>query len=191
MRDRPNVGEASTVTITSGPYQGAGNQNLALVTEVIARAEHSLTITTPYFVPGEAVVQALINAELRGVDVKLIIPRRADSRAVEWASRRYFDDLLRAGVRILYYEGGLLHTKSISVDDEFAVFGTLNIDNRSMHLNFELMMLIFDAGFMADINRLHADYESRCVPLELERWQRRPVTERVKEGACYLVSPLL
>ncbi len=191
MRDLPNVGEASTVTITSGPYQDAGNQNLALVTEVIARAEHSLTITTPYFVPGEAVVQALINAELRGVDVKLILPRHADSRAVEWASRRYFDDLLRAGVRILYYEGGLLHTKSISVDDEFAVFGTLNIDNRSMHLNFELMMLIFDAGFMADINRLHADYESRCVPLELERWQKRPVTERLKEGACYLVSPLL
>lgn len=186
----PNCGQASVVTVPSGPYEN-GDRSMLLVLEAINRAQYSLTITTPYFVPSEAVVLALHNAVLRGVDVKLIVPARADSLPVTYAMRRYFDDLLEGGVKILLYQGGLLHTKSITIDDECSVFGTLNIDNRSLHLNFELMMVIFDRTFTADLDKLHAKYASKCRLLDAEAWRRRPLVDRLKEGACFLVSPLL
>ena len=147
----PAVGDATTIAVPSGPSQ-SGDCNLLLILESINRAEHCLTITTPYFIPTESVVSALLNAALRGVDVRLIVPDKADSTFVNWAMRRYFDDLLQGGVRVLRHQGGLLHTKSIVVDDEFAVFGTLNIDNRSLHLNFELMMVIFDDEFVQSLS---------------------------------------
>lgn len=186
----PAAGDATVISVPSGPYQ-AGERNLLLILEAIGRAEHSLTITTPYFIPTESVVSAMLNAALRGVDVRLIVPERADSAAVTWAMRRYFDDLLQGGVKILRYRGGLLHTKSISVDDEFGVFGTLNIDNRSLHLNFELMMVIFDADFVRSLRALHESYEESCELVTPEGWRRRPLTDRLKEGAAYLISPLL
>lgn len=99
--------------------------------------------------------------------------------------------MLSAGVEVLLYNGGLLHTKSISVDDEYAVFGTVNFDNRSIHLNFEMMLLIFDACFIHDLKKLHDSYAEQCSRLDPETWYRRPVSERLKEGACYLISPLL
>ncbi|MDO5530504.1 cardiolipin synthase [Sutterella sp.] len=186
----PNTGNAVIATVPSGPYQ-TGDRNLLLILEAINRAEHTLTITTPYFIPTESVVCALINAVMRGVRVKLIVPETSDTAATGWAMRRYFDDLLQAGVEILFYKGGLLHTKSIAVDREFAVFGTLNIDNRSMHLNFELMMAIFDADFVNALHELHAEYETHCERVLPELWRKRPLMNRLKEGACYLISPLL
>ena len=128
---------------------------------------------------------------LRGVDVKLIVPRRCDGALVNWAMRRYFDDLLLGGVKIYLYEAGMLHTKSISIDGEVAVFGTLNIDNRSMHLNFELMMAIFDTNFVTELDKLTDEYIANSSRLEAVRWRKRPLAERMKEGASYLLSPLL
>ena len=105
--------------------------------------------------------------------------------------RRYFDDLLAGGVKIYLYEAGMLHTKSISIDGEVGIFGTLNIDNRSMHLNFELMMAIFDRQFVADLDSLTTDYMRKSSLLDPIRWRKRPLSNRLKEGASYLVSPLL
>lgn len=187
---QPKTGAADIVCVPSGPYV-QNDQSLLLVLGAINHAEYSLTIVSPYFVPNEAVVLALHNAVLRGVDVRLIIPHRTDSRAVSWAARRYFDDLLAAGIKIFYYENGLLHTKSIAVDDEFALIGSLNIDNRSMHLNFELTMLIFDEEFMRELKALHAEYERLSRPIDPQRFHARPLWERLKEGASYLISPLL
>ena len=186
----PSMGSATLVAVPSGPYQ-SGDRNLLLILETISHAEHSLSITTPYFIPTESVVSALLNATLRGVDVRLIVPIEADNAFVNWAMRRYFDDLLQGGIRILRYQGGLLHTKSIVVDDEFAVFGTLNIDNRSLHLNFELMMVIFDDEFVASLKQLHRTYEAKCIEVSPQEWRQRPLSNRLKEGAAYLISPLL
>ena len=183
-------GSATVVTVPSGPY-GTRDSTLFLLLESINAARFSITITTPYFVPNEVLAAALLNAAHRGVDITLIIPAKADSSAVSWAARRYFDDLLTAGVRILLYNGGLLHTKSVAVDDEYALFGTVNFDNRSLHLNFEMMLLIFDPVFLCDIKKLHRLYESKCSSVNTEVWQRRPLVDRLKEGACYLISPLL
>lgn len=186
--DQP--GSATVVTVPSGPY-GMRDSNLFLLLDSINAARFSLTITTPYFVPNEVLATALLNAAHRGVEVTLIIPAEADSRTVSWAARRYFDDLLGANIRILLYHGGLLHTKSVAVDDEYALFGTVNFDNRSLHLNFEMMLLIFDPAFMADIKKLHLLYESKCSRVDAAAWKKRPLLDRLKEGASYLVSPLL
>lgn len=183
-------GDATIVAVPSGPY-GSKDPNVHLLLESINAARFSITITTPYFVPNEVLATALLNATYRGVKVTLIVPAVADSSAVTWAARRYFDDMLSAGVHILLYHGGLLHTKSIAVDDEYALFGTVNFDNRSLHLNFEMMLLIFDRQFMADINKLHLSYAEKCSPVDPNTWYHRPLTERLKEGASYLISPLL
>ena len=186
----PNCGIADTICIPSGPYQ-TEDVSLLLVLESISRAQASLTLTTPYFIPNESVVAALKNAVLRGVDVKLIVPRRCDGALVNWAMRRYFDDLLAGGVKIFLYNAGMLHTKSISIDQEVGVFGTLNIDNRSMHLNFELMMTIFDPKFVADLDQMTEGYMAQSSLLDAAKWRSRPLSERLKEGASYLLSPLL
>lgn len=183
-------GNATTVVVPSGPLHGYNpGQNLLL--ESINAARFSLCITTPYFIPSEALAAALEVASRRGVKVTLIIPERADSRTVTYAGRRYFDDLLTAGIRILLYRGGLLHTKSLAVDDSFAVFGTVNFDNRSIQLDFEVSMLIFDEKFMADIKKLHEQYAAQSREIDPAGWRKRPVSDRLKEGASYLLSPLL
>ena len=183
-------GDARVVVVPSGPASIL-DANRRLIIEAINRARRRILLTTPYFVPGEPLAIALQNAALRGVEVRLLVPRRNDSRLVKYASRRYFDDLLTTGVKVLLYGGGLLHTKSITVDDEFALFGTVNLDQRSMHLNFELMLLVFDARFTGELVGLQESYERDATPLERDRWRQRPLRERLKEGACYLVSPLL
>ena len=136
------MGSATLVAVPSGPYQ-SGDRNLLLILETISHAEHSRLHYYALFHSDRIRSICAPHAALRGVDVRLIVPIEADNAFVNWAMRRYFDDLLQGGIRILRYQGGLLHTKSIVVDDEFAVFGTLNIDNRSLHLNFELMMVTF------------------------------------------------
>ena len=128
---------------------------------------------------------------MRGVDVRLCIPKKPDSNFVRWASRRYFSDLMKAGVKISFFSDGLLHTKAITVDDTFSLFGTVNLDKRSLHLNFEMMLLIFDARFVSDMTALHRRYESRSIPIDPVRWHKRSLWQRFLEGASYLVSPLL
>ena len=159
--------------------------------EAIYQAKKSIHIVTPYFVPTEALVLALQNAAVRGVDVQLIIPEKSDSKLVTYASHRYFDDLLQAGVRIFFFQNGVLHTKSLLVDHEISLFGTVNMDMRSMHINYELMLLVLDKEFCAKIDKMHDDYRMHSRPISLIRWYHRPLLVRMKEGASYLLSPLL
>ena len=95
-------------------------------------------MTTPYFVPSDDLLHAICTAAQRGVDVSIILPRKNDSMLVGWASRAFFTELLAAGVKIYQFEGGLLHTKSVLVDGELSLVGTVNLDMRSLWLNFEI-----------------------------------------------------
>lgn len=186
----PQKGHGAVVAVPSGPYTQR-EANLYLLLQAINDAQHSITITTPYFVPNEVLSAALLNAAYRGVAVKLIVPEKADSAMVSWAGRRHYHDLLEAGVKILTYHGGLLHTKSIAIDGEYAVFGTVNFDNRSLHLNFEMMLLIFDTNFLQALKHLHQQYETQCNMVDAENWHKRPISAKLKEGAAYLLAPLL
>jgi cardiolipin synthase len=150
-----------------------------------------LWLTTPYFVPDEALLLAITSAALRDVDVRLIVPRRGDSRLVDLAARSYFPELLEAGVKVYEYETRFIHAKTMVCDDDVAVVGTANLDNRSFRLNFEVAAIVFGApanaaladAFLADIR------DSREVTAaELERL---PLRARLGQGLARLMSPLL
>ena len=176
--------------VPSGP--GTTNDaNQRLIIEAIHQAKKSIEIVSPYFIPGEALALALQNAALKGVQVTLILPRKSDSIMVNYAAQRYFDELLKSGVHIKLYEKGMLHTKSVTIDGELSLFGTVNMDMRSMHLNYELMLLVFDEGFSQKVSTLNASYAQFSSEINLYQWYKRSIFVRMKEGASYLLSPLL
>jgi cardiolipin synthase len=110
---------------------------------------------------------------------------------VRLASAAQRGDLASAGVAILEYDAGLLHTKSVTVDSELSLFGSLNLDPRSLHLNFEITLCVYDRDFTATLRRLQQSYVERCTPFDLAAWQKRSVMRRLAEDTGRLLSPLL
>ncbi len=157
----------------------------------IYQAKHSISITTPYFVPSESLVFALRSVAMRGVDINIIIPDKNDSIMVEWASRSFFGELLRAGVKIHRFKGGLLHTKSVVIDQDHCLIGTVNLDMRSLWLNFEVTLAVDDIHFTQELNQLQYQYMANSQQLEASEWRRRPLWKRLIEQFFYLFSPLL
>ncbi|PKM04712.1 MAG: cardiolipin synthase [Gammaproteobacteria bacterium HGW-Gammaproteobacteria-6] len=176
--------------IPSGPGVGEDLIGQAVLSSIY-RANHSITISTPYFVPSEAIFDALCQAAKRGVCVRILLPRRNDSLMVRWASRSYYQLLLEAGVQILQFDGGLLHVKAMLMDEELALVGSVNLDIRSLQLNFELTVALFDKSGCLRISALLERYAAQCEPLELERWQQRSKLSRVIERMMFFMSPLL
>lgn len=175
--------------IPSGP--GLGNLINHTVLASIYRANKSIIISTPYFVPSESVLEALCQAAARGVEVKLLLPRKNDSLMVGWASRSYFDLLLESGVKILLFDGGLLHTKAMLMDDQLALVGSVNLDIRSFQLNFELTVALFAPDSCLEVSKLLHNYESVSEALEPERWAKRSKPARALERLMFFMSPLL
>ncbi|WP_373100010.1 MULTISPECIES: cardiolipin synthase [Pasteurellaceae] len=163
-------------------------QSLSLA---IFSARKSITITSPYFVPSHSIAEALQIAALRGVEVTLILPEKNDSVMVGWASRTFFEDLMAAGVKIYKFRTGLLHTKSILIDNRLALVGTVNMDMRSFLLNFEVTMVVEDLAFANEITVLHENYLRNSVALDYAAWKTRPVYHRIIERLFFLFSPLL
>ena len=185
-----DVGPAAVQVVPSGPgYEGHGVVQLLL--DAVYAASSELTLTTPYFIPDDPLVEALRTAAMRGVKVRLVLPSKVDSRLVQHASRAYFEDLLTAGVAIHLFDGGLLHTKTVVVDRELAFFGTLNLDIRSFQLNFELTLLVYDVGFAQQLMALVDHYVADSEQVSRQLWQQRPVRQRLTENLFQLVSPLL
>ncbi|MBI8989560.1 cardiolipin synthase [Corynebacterium meridianum] len=153
--------------IGDGPTERKGATPQLFAT-LIASAHHRLTMSTPYFVPDETVVQALMAAAFRGVEVTMIFPANNDSWVVGGASRSYYRQLLDAGVVIHEFSGGLLHAKTLTIDETVTLIGSTNVDLRSFDLNYENNILIHDAGVTAAVQARQSRYieASRTVPLE-------------------------
>lgn len=183
-------GPASVQTMPSGPASRP-LAILQLLLSTIYAARRELVITTPYFVPDESLLTALISAAHRGVEVTIVLPEKNDSRLVDYASRAVFDDLLTAGVRIAAFRGGLLHTKSITVDSDFCLFGSVNLDMRSLWLNFEISLLIYNRDMTSQIRALQMDYINDSDLLDESEWRRRPFGQRFLENTLHLAAPLL
>jgi cardiolipin synthase len=188
-RDVPQ-GTAPVQVIPSGPAHGVGVIEDILIATIYS-AQRRLILTTPYFVPDESLLKALTSAARRGVDVTLIMPAKVDLKLAQWAEQASQGDLLAAGVRVLLFEGGLLHTKSVSVDGAFSLFGSLNMDPRSLHLNFEITLAIYDSAFTGALEGLQQTYAARSRTLSPENWRSRPRIDRFLENAARLVGPLL
>ncbi|MCA8981637.1 MAG: cardiolipin synthase [Planctomycetes bacterium] len=190
IKPQPPAGTYDVQVIPSGPaFEPKAMQELLLTALYAAR--ESVVLTTPYFVPDDSLEMAIQSAALRGVDVTIIVPRKNDSTLVHFASRSHFEDLMEAGAKIAAYDGGLLHTKSIVIDNDFAVFGTVNLDMRSMWLNFELSLFVYDERFACELRVLQESYLDHCEFFDLARWRARPMFERLRENVVRLVGPLL
>ncbi|MDE6069761.1 MAG: cardiolipin synthase, partial [Alistipes sp.] len=147
--------------VASGPF-GKWRTLLQAESFAVSRASRRVWIETPYCLPSDALNMALQEAALAGVDVRLMLPGRSDSRVVDLAGRSYLDDLMKAGVKIAFYTPGFLHSKLLLVDDDLAVVGSANMDFRSFEHNFEVNAFVYDRDFNA---RLSAIYEAdlrRC-----------------------------
>lgn len=186
----PPVGDLIVQAVPSGPSYKVANMSHVLLSAVL-EAREEVVLTTPYFVPDDALFQALQTAACRGVDVTLIVPERVDSKLVRYASRSYMDDLLSAGVKIQQFTGGLLHTKSLVVDRQFTMFGSVNLDMRSLRLNYEITLMIYDSDFSQQMRDLQNRYLAQSVAVDSAAWAKRPRLERLKENAAQLMSPLL
>ncbi|WP_293646791.1 cardiolipin synthase [Thiolapillus sp.] len=149
LRQARPKGTVDMQVLSSGPGQ-TGDGLLQMLPGLVNAAQREIVLTTPYLVPDESLLRALRGAAGRGVSVRLIIPKRVDSLLARYASRSYYDDLLDAGVEIHQYVGGLLHTKSVLVDNDMALFGTVNLDMRSLWLNYEVTLLVFGQIFAGE-----------------------------------------
>lgn len=176
--------------IPSGPYIDDDHIHQVLVSAIYS-AQKSLILTTPYFVPDEALLAALKTASARGVKVQIILPAKNDSRMVDYACKGFFEDLLACGVEIYQYQNGLLHTKSILVDNELCLVGTVNLDKRSFWLNFEVTLLIDRSPFIAELYQLQRSYIAHSHKVCLTQWRQRGRVQRFLESVFYLLNPLL
>lgn len=183
-------GNSAVQVLPSGPAYRTESIEQILVMAIYA-ARRELVLTTPYFVPSEALRMALESAARRGVKVILIVPAKVDSRLVRYASHAFQGDLLRAGVRIARFNGGLLHTKSVTIDGEMSLFGSLNLDPRSLRLNFEISLGIYDRAFTSELRDLQQSYLNKSELIDLQRWSTRPTSQRVAENCARLLGPLL
>jgi len=158
--------------------------------EAIHRAERRVWLATPYFVPSQAALFALGGAAMRGLDVRLMIPRHSDSRLVDASARSYFERLQKAGIRIYRYGPRMLHAKALLVDDGLSLIGSANFDSRSFRLNFELSVLFCDKGVNSDLERFFEDgfKTAHEVPNPLPK---RSLVQRLGEGVARLFSPIL
>ncbi|HEX3349622.1 MAG TPA: cardiolipin synthase [Acetobacteraceae bacterium] len=154
-------------------------------------ARRDVVISTPYYVPNEALQTALCSTALRGVDTTIIFPARNDSWIVAAASRSYYADLLAAGVKIHEYAGGLLHTKSLTLDGEITLIGSANMDRRSFELNYENNILFCDRALTAAMRQRQQDYIAQSSPVTEEAVARWPIHRRLWNNAVATLGPVL
>lgn len=157
----------------------------------IATSRERVYVTTPYFVPDDAILTSLTTAAMRGVDVRILLPRRSDSLVVTAAARSYYDTLLAAGVRVYEYQPTMIHAKTLVVDDFFAAVGTANMDNRSFRLNFEVSAILYGAEHTESLSAQFRKDLGKAKEIKIASRLKIPIVWRMAEAGARVLSPLL
>jgi len=184
------IGATPAQVLPSGPaypFENARNVMIAM----IQRAQHKVVLATPYFVPDDATLNALRIAALSGIDVQLILSKTNNQHLTAWTQASYYDELLLAGVRIALYRPHFLHAKHLSVDEEIALVGSINLDIRSFALNAEVGLLCYDPAVVARLRAIEADCLAQSDTIDLTVWRRRPAWRGSIEGIARLADSLL
>lgn len=177
--------------VTSGPDSDWAGIMQAYFA-IINNAKHHIYIATPYFTPNESILTAIKTASLSGVDVRLMLPERCDSKLVYWSTLSYLSDLMEAGVKVYLYNKGFNHSKFITVDGRFAAMGSANIDMRSFEHNFEISAIVYDEEVTRNLEtNFQIDIQNNSRMVDPEKWDNRPFYETFKEGFARLFTPLL
>lgn len=176
--------------ITSGPV-GPWRTLLQATIFAIANAKKSVYIQTPYFLPTEGLNQALQTAALGGIDVRLMLPQRADSRTVNMATHSFIDAMVKAGAKVYFYKPGFLHAKLLVIDDNLTRIGSANMDFRSFEHNFEINAFIYQEQFAKKMKEIFLQDMLNCEQLIPSIWLSRSLKHRIAESFMRLFSPLL
>jgi len=189
----PNLvvaGEIIAQVIASGP----ANRNSAmseLFQSLIYSARSELIISTPYYVPNESMQTALCAAAYRGVRTTLILPAKNDSREVAAASHSYYAGLLDAGVEIQEYVGGLLHSKTLTLDGEITLIGSANMDRRSFDLNFENNILFYDPELTQAVRKRQQAYIASANKVSIDEVSNWSIRRRLWNNVIAMLGPVL
>ncbi|HET9223215.1 MAG TPA: cardiolipin synthase [Roseiflexaceae bacterium] len=184
------TGDVLCQVLPSGPGFDTEN-NLKLFVALFHAARQTITIANPYFVPDESLMVAITSAAQRGVEVTLIVSEVGDQFLVYHAQRSFYEELLRAGVKIHRYKSPvLLHSKHLSIDDDIAVIGSSNMDMRSFQLDLEVTLICYDKGVVSDMQAIFADYLRHSAPLRLNEWETRPSRAKFFDNLARLTSSL-
>lgn len=184
--------DADTIVqvIPSGPGPTPKAIHQAFLTMIYA-AREELVMATPYFVPDEATMGAIVAAAARGVRVSLIMPYSSDSELVAAASRARYQELLEAGVNLYRYRPGLLHAKTMTIDGRVGLIGSANFDARSFFLNFEITLIVYDHDHAVALRAMQMGYLQHAQKIDLSEWKRRPILRTLADNAAGLFSPIL
>ncbi|HMP89454.1 MAG TPA: cardiolipin synthase [Kiritimatiellia bacterium] len=154
-------------------------------------AQKQILAVTPYFVPTSDIIRALRNAALRGVDVKVVVPAKNNHFYAGMAGRAYYEELLESGVRVYERKPPFMHAKGLIVDDAVALVGSANLDVRSLRLNYETNLMVYDVDFINRLKEAMLTEVSMSHEIEFSVWRKRPLTRRMMENACSILTPIL
>lgn len=183
-------GDLGCQIVPSGPAYGDEN-NLQVFVSLIYAARDRISITSPYFVPDASIMNALRAATARGVDVELFVSETGDQAMVYHAQRSYYDELLRAGVKIWMFKPPyILHSKHFTVDDDVVVIGSSNMDERSFSLNMEVSMVVHGSDFVKEIDKVTEYYRENSRELTREEWSKQPLRSHLLDNLARLTSAL-
>lgn len=177
-------------TVASGPDSDWTSIQQAYFT-LINMAKKYVFISTPYFMPGETTLNSLKTAAMSGVEVRMMIPYRSDSRLTHWCTRSYIEELLEAGVRVFQYRNGFNHSKVIVIDGMVSSVGTANMDMRSFEQNFEVNMILYDRNVSKKLATDFLNDLKGSSEISIQQWKFRPKRDKVKESLARLFAPLL
>lgn len=176
--------------LASGPTS-RWNANGYMMFKAIASAKGRVWIQSPYFLPGDDMIKALQCAALSGVDVRIMVPARSDSAILTLATGSFVEECLLAGIKIFFFEPGMLHSKLLIVDDDFVSLGSTNFDYRSFEHNFEENIVMYSAAVNKRLSELFRADQAASTQVKLSSWRRRPRSQRALQALCRLLSPIL
>ncbi len=156
----------------------------------ISRAKKKISICTPYFIPNESLLTALKTASLGGTEVNLLLPYRSDNRLVQYSSMSYFEELLKAGIKVFLYKKGFIHSKILLVDGVIASVGSANFDFRSFEQNLEVTAIIYDEEICRELEDSFNEDVQNSEAVRLEEWQNRKFINKIRESVLRMFAPL-
>jgi cardiolipin synthase len=154
-------------------------------------ATRHVHIMTPYFIPDRALIAALATSAMRGIEVTLVLPGSNNLPLLHWAARSYLWELLQCGIRVFYQPPPFVHTKLFLVDGLWSLIGSANLDPRSLRLNFELNLEVYDRHFTELLEKHFDEALAGSREVTLEDMDGRPLTQKLRDGASKLLSPYL
>ncbi len=192
----PNIAQKDTIggevmqIVSSGPDSPQPVIFYSLL-ETISAAKKSIYITSPYFIPGESLMDALIIATQSGIDVKILVPGISDSKMVSAAANSYYSILLQCGAKIYQYRKGFVHAKTMIIDNDLAIIGSANMDYRSFDLNFEVNAMVYSKTIAGQLTTAFEDDLAGAAQINKHEWQNRPKYIHLWEKTVRLLSPFL